>query len=299
MADSTAQAIKAPCVILTGASSQIGVFVIPRLVHAGFKVLAVSRKGKPESYPVYKQVIWLDVAAAVKACQRCDYLLSAGPLELAHKFLLASVQIQKAIVFSSSSVETKQQSGDPEEKRQILEMLQLEKKLQLAAQNMQLELLILRPTLIYGCGMDANISRLANWISRFGFIPVNGKAEGLRQPVHADDLAKFAISAMLRKDVLPTVLTLAGGETLTYSDMVSKIFTALRKPDRLVHLPEWLFVLLVQTAGYLGLGGGINAEMVKRQSLDLVFDDRRARELLKYNPRPFAPALKDFSLPDI
>lgn len=298
MADCTDQAINTPCVILTGASSQIGVFVIPRLVRAGFSVFAVSRKGKPEHYPAFKQVIWLDVAAAVKACQHCDYLLSAGPLELAHKFLMAGGQFQKTIVFSSSSVETKQESGDPEEKRQIRDMLQLESKLQLAAQSKELELLILRPTLIYGCGMDANISRLANWIGRFGFIPVNGKAQGLRQPVHADDLAELALSAMLNKHELPTVLTLAGGETLTYSDMVSKIFAALKKPDRLVHLPQWLFILLIQTAGYLGMGGGLNAEMVKRQGRNLVFDDRQARELLNYSPRSFAPALKDFSLPD-
>ena len=155
MADCTDQAINTPCVILTGASSQIGVFVIPRLVRAGFSVFAVSRKGKPEHYPAFKQVIWLDVAAAVKACQHCDYLLSAGPLELADKFLMAGGQFQKTIVFSSSSVETKQESGDPEEKRQIRDMLQLESKLQLAAQSKELELLILRPTLIYGCGMDA------------------------------------------------------------------------------------------------------------------------------------------------
>ena len=298
MADCTDQAIKTPCVILTGASSQIGVFVIPRLIRAGFKVFAVSRKARPKSYPAFKQVTWVDEAAALLASQGCSLLLSAGPLGLAHKFLMTSGQIQKAVVFSSSSVETKSESGDPEEKRQIRDMLQLESKLQLAAQSKELELLILRPTLIYGCGMDANISRLADWIRRFGFIPVNGKAQGLRQPVHADDLAELATSAILSKEVLPPVLTLTGGDTLTYSDMVRKIFAAMEKPDRLIRLPEWMFVLLVQTAGLFGKGGGVNAEMVKRQRRNLVFDDRHARELLNYSPRSFAPTLKDFSLPD-
>ncbi len=59
MAVGTDQAVSSSEVLLTGASSQIGVFLIPRLVHAGFRVLAVSRKGKPDGYPGFDQVAWL------------------------------------------------------------------------------------------------------------------------------------------------------------------------------------------------------------------------------------------------
>jgi hypothetical protein len=103
---------------------------------------------------------------------------------------------------------------------------------------------------------------------------------------------------MLSEDVLPQVMYLTGGDTLSYSDMVKKIFTAMKKPTRLIGLPEWLFVLLARFASASKIGKGINIEMVKRQGLDLVFDDREARELLNYNPRPFAPSREDFSLPN-
>ena len=43
---------------------------------------------------------------------------------------------------------------------------------------------------------------------------------------------------------------------------------------------------------------GVRSEMVRRQRLDLVFDDRQARKLLNYKPRVFAPVLQDFHLPD-
>ena len=297
MAAGSDQTIKMPVVLLTGASSQIGVFAIPRLLSAGFHVLAVSRKGRPHGYPAFKQVEWLNEEDAAQASQGCQYLLSAGPMELAQKFLTAGKHYQAAVVFSSSSVESKQASDNPAEKRQMRAMLALESELQVFAENNAVKLVILRPTLIYGCGLDTNISRLANWINRFGFMPVNGKASGLRQPVHADDLATVAITAMLSKEALPTVLSLSGGETLSYSDMVSRIFAALGKPARLLRLPEWLFVLLVKLAGAF-TGGGINAEMVKRQRHDLVFEDRLARDLLGYKPRPFAPVEGDFSVPD-
>ena len=298
MAVGSDQALKAPAVLLTGASSQIGVFVIPRLIGAGFRVFAVSRKGRPEAYPHFAQVEWLNEADALEAAKSCQYLLSAGPLELAKKFLETCRQFKAAVVFSSSSVETKQRSGNSAERNQIRDMLSLESELRSISESRGLKLVIFRPTLIYGCGLDTNISRLASWVRRFGFMPVNGRAAGLRQPVHADDLATVAVTAMLSEHDLPQVMSLSGGDTLSYSGMVSKIFDGVGKPARLLHLPQWLFALLADMVSIVKPTGGINSEMVRRQRLDLVFEDRQARELLNYNPRPFAPVAQDFSLPD-
>jgi nucleoside-diphosphate-sugar epimerase len=299
MAIGSDQAIDSPDVLLTGASGQIGVFAIPRLLAAGFRVVAVSRRGRPALYDGNEQVEWLDQDQATVVAKRCRYLLSAGPLELAKKFLLASETFERAVVFSSSSVETKQASGHPAERRQIEDMLSLESELHSVAEGRGLKLVIFRPTLIYGCGMDTNISRLASWIKRFGFMPVNGAAFGLRQPVHADDLAAAAVTALQSRADLPRVLNLCGGDTLTYTDMVSRIFSTLGKPVRLLHLPQWLFVLVVNITRVIRPGTGVNSEMVRRQRLDLVFDDRQARGLLDYKPRPFQPVAGDFLLPDV
>jgi len=299
MANTTDQAINPRRLLLTGASSQIGVFAIPRLIEAGFHVIAVSRKAKPEEFPAYDQVEWLDEAESVKASENCQYLLSAGPIQLAQKFLATGEQFQSAVVFSSSSVETKRESDNTVEREQIREILALESELRLGAQARGLKLVIFRPTLIYGCGLDTNISQLAKWIRRYGFMPVNGKATGLRQPVHADDLASVAVTALLSEVVCPDAMSLTGGDTLSYSEMVSRIFTALGKPVRLLRLPQWLFVLLVNLASRFKTISGINGEMVKRQKLDLVFDDQLARELFNYDPRSFQPVSGDFSLPKL
>jgi nucleoside-diphosphate-sugar epimerase len=219
-------------------------------------------------------------------------------MQLAQKFLETGKQFNSVIVFSSSSVVVKKQSANIAERQQIEHMLSLEEKLRSSAQKRNISLVIFRPTLVYGCGLDTNISRLAAWIRRFGFMPVNGKANGLRQPVHADDLAGAAVSALLSKKNLPLLLYLCGGQPLSYSDMVSRIFIAYRKSPRLLHLPQWLFLTLVNLAAIFGRGQGVNAEMVRRQRLDLVFDDRQARELLGYESRPFAPNEEDFSWED-
>ena len=285
--------------MLTGASSQIGVFAIPRLIEAGFRIVAVSRKARPAHFPDFEQVQWATAVNACDAARSCRFLLSAGPLELAKQFLLACDYLERAVVFSSSSVESKQASANPAERALIRDMQVLESDLQSISESRGLGLVIFRPTLIYGCGMDTNISRLASLIKRFGFMPVNGEAAGLRQPVHADDLAAAAVAALESREDLPRVMHLCGGETLAYADMVGRIFAAQGKPARLLRLPEWLFVWIANAAGRIRPGSGINGEMARRQRRDLVFDDRQARELLGYEPRPFKPALTDFSLPEL
>lgn len=297
MSIGTDQTLASSMVLLLGASSQIGVFAIPRLLAAGFRVIAVSRKGRPGAYPEFEHVQWLSEADALKASKNCQYLLSAGPMDLAKKFLLHGRQFKSVCIFSSSSVESKQQSANSAERNQIQGMLKLESELGLVSQDMDFKLVIFRPTLIYGCGLDTNISRLASWVNRFGFMPVNARATGLRQPVHADDLASVAVTALFTSRVLPLVLPVSGGETLSYSDMVARIFAAMEKPVRLLRLPEWFFVLLIKLAGVFRPGTGINGEMVRRQGHDLVFDDQQTRQLLDYSPRPFFPREEDFSLP--
>jgi len=299
MAVDSDQTIKAPGVLLTGASSQIGVFLIPRLLKAGFRIIAVSRKGRPEAYPEFEQVEWLSESEAISASRGFQYLVSAGPMELAQNFMRANSNRFTAVVFSSSSVETKLESDNSAEKLHMQTMLAQESDMRMVAKSNASKLVIFRPTLIYGCGLDTNISRLAAWINRFGFMPVNGKAAGLRQPVHADDLAFAAVAALLEENSLPAVLTLSGGETLSYSEMLVRIFAAMKKPTRLIRLPQWLFIQMVRMAGVFGMGKGINSEMVKRQQADLVFDNQQARELLGYRPRSFSPSKGDFSLPDL
>ncbi len=58
------------------------------------------------------------------------------------------------------------------------------------------EWVILRPTLIYGHGRDKNITEIARFIRRFGFFPLLGKANGLRQPIHVEDVAEACFAAL-------------------------------------------------------------------------------------------------------
>ena len=287
-----------PEIIVTGASSQIGVFVIPRLLARGFKVTAVSRRGKPERFPDFDQVSWLPPDTALQQSGKCTHLLSCGPMALAKQFMSAVPSLQSIVVFSSSSIDTKQDSPDLKEKKLILELSKLEADLKSMLSDSTQTMVILRPTLIYGCGVDANISRLAALIRKFGVMPLNGAATGLRQPVHADDLARTAVNALLSTSSPSKVMVLTGNSTLTYSDMVSQIFKALDKPVRKISLFEWQYKLIVRALKLTGAFKDLNVAMISRQNVDLVFDDSEARRHLDHQPRNFNLLMSDLRYPE-
>ena len=292
-------------VLVTGASSQLGVFLIPRLLTAGFRVIALSRKaaaGLPESSQdlqwVHPQALGIDTKDIPREmCMQVDMLISCGPLELAKEVLRMHHRLERVVVFSTSSVFSKARSPDRRENDQIAAIVALESELKTHCEQAGLPLLCLRPTLIYGCGLDRNISLLAALIRRHGWMPVAGSATGLRQPVHADDLAAAAVSALSTKEPLTLDSPACGGSTLSYYHMAELIFDSLNKPRRIIRLPAGAMASLAGLLAKLPAFSGINREMIRRQNTDLVFDDSPLRQALNYNPRPFKPTPEDFEIP--
>ena len=293
-------------VCVTGASSQIGVFVLPRLRDSGFRVLALSRRAPQQSLAVVEGVTWMKTAFLVDGERRDqvlrgrppDLLLSCGPLELALRLVLRYPGLQRVVAFSSSSVLSKAKSKDREERRRMAAMAADEDALTDACAERGLPLLLLRPTLIWGCGMDRNVSLLAALARRFGAIPLAGSASGLRQPVHADDLSMLAVRALQAEKPLAAASAACGGETLSYRQMAERIAALQPRAARLLPLPEGVMASLVWLLSRLPRWRGVNAEMVRRQNVDLVFDDNALRLALDWAPRSFEPGFADFEVPD-
>lgn len=293
-------------VCVTGASSQLGVFLLPRLRDAGFRVQALGRRAPHKPLEVAERVTWMRTSLLADGERRDqvvrhpppDQLVSCGPLELALRLVLRYPGLQRVVAFSSSSVVSKADSGDRGERRRMAKMAADEEALSAACSERGLPLLLLRPTLIYGCGMDRNISLLAGLAARCGLIPLAGAAGGLRQPVHADDLAALAVSALQAGEPLAAQSAACGGETLSYREMAGRIAALQSRSVRLLTLPESLMAALLRVLATLPGWAGINAEMARRQNQDLVFDDSALRLALDWNPRPFEPCAADFGVPE-
>lgn len=293
-------------VCVTGASSQLGIFLLPRLRDAGFRVLALSRDAPLQPLEIADGVTWMKTGILADGERRDqvvrhpppEQLLSCGPLELALRLVLRYPGLQRVVAFSSSSVLSKADSEDRAERRQMAAMASDEEALTSACAERGLPLLLLRPTLIYGCGRDRNVSLLAELARRFGIIPLAGQAAGLRQPAHAADLADLAVRALQAERPLDAASAACGGSTLSYREMAQRIADMQTRSVRLLSLPESLMVALVRTLSMVPRAPVVNAEMVRRQNHDLVFDDHALRLALDWTPRPFEPRPEDFFVPD-
>jgi nucleoside-diphosphate-sugar epimerase len=278
--------------IVTGATSQIGCFLLPKLVHAGFPVVALSRKDKPSWVP--DQVNWMQADISVpdnplKEIEPAPVLFHLAPLPLLPPLVqpLANLGLRRIIAFGSTSRYTKSISKSLVEQAVVKELILAESALQDTCEVCGISWTLFRPTLIYGCDKDKNVTFIKTFIERFGFFPIVGNGSGMRQPVHADDLAAACIAALDRETTYGRTYALSGGETLSYREMVQRIFIALGRTPRLVHLPVPLLRGLVAAAAVFPQFRFLTPDMVDRMEQDLCFDHSNAAEDFGYSPRPF------------
>ncbi|HEY8035985.1 MAG TPA: NAD(P)-dependent oxidoreductase [Methylobacter sp.] len=207
--------------------------------------------------------------------------------------LLEAQNAQRVVVLSSTSRFTKDDSTDPEEQAMALRLVNAEARVREWAESRGVEWVILRPTLIYGLGKDKNIAEIARFIRRFGFFPLFGKANGLRQPIHATDVANACLTALQAIGVTNRTYNISGGETLAYRDMIARVFSALGRRPRLLTVPLWAFRLAVSILRCLPRYRKWSAAMAERMNRDMVFDQVEVVRDLDFKPRAFMLSAED------
>jgi len=284
--------VSARPVILTGASSLVGDFLIPRLLGAGFLVHALSRRPAPAP-PRGPGLTWLrsDIAAPLEAVRlpEASALFHLAPLWLLPPLVprLAERGLKRLVAFGSTSRFTKDASSDPEERDLARRLAEAEASLAAACDESAIAWTLFRPTLIYDGRRDQNVAAIARFVRRFGFLPVAGGARGLRQPVHADDLALACLAALDGPSTRGRAYDLVGGSTLSFAAMAETVFRALGREPRLVRVPLPLLRRLLKAASLLPGWHHLRAEMADRMDRDLCFDSSSARRDFGFSPRPF------------
>src|SRR5262249_14720886 len=149
--------------------------------------------------------------------------------------------VKSIIALGSTSLFSKAMSTNDVERTTATQLEIAEKTFQDWCLRSNVHGTLLRPTMIYDCIRDANIARLARFIKRFRFLPLAARAQGLRQPIHADDVAAAIFNCIGNTAAYDKILNIAGGEVLTYRVMIERIFAALNIKVRILMLPQsWL-----------------------------------------------------------
>jgi uncharacterized protein YbjT (DUF2867 family) len=144
----------------------------------------------------------------------------------------------------------------------------------------RLDWTILRPTMIYGTARDRNIARLLRFLRRWPVFPLCGNA--LWQPVHVDDLADAVVAALDRPVAVGQIYNLAGGDVLSFADLLRTAARAVGRRVVLVPVPVEAAVLAAR------LTGVVRTEQIRRLAEDKTYSYVDAARDLSFAPRTFA-----------
>lgn len=278
-----------------GASSLVGRCLLPRLVAAGYRVRAFctdpAALGSADSPRLTWHAQHLGGPPELPAGGRPRTLIHLAPLMLLPAWIeaLADAGLTRLIAFGSTSRYTKLQSDDPAERRLAADLAAAEGAVAAACGRHGVRWTLFRPTMIYCLGHERNVTLLAGFIRRFRFFPMPGEGRGLRQPVHADDLARACVARLASAEGWDRAYDLSGGQILSYRDMVAAIFRRLGLPVRIVTPPGWFWRLGLTLARRVPAYRGINLQMLARVDQDMCFDHGDAAKAFGYSPRDFRP----------
>jgi UDP-glucose 4-epimerase len=254
-------------IIITGASGFLGLGVLNRLVHDEFYCTSVGRCVLP-SFPESMQVIlnspfdvesdWSDYLAGYDAVIHCAARVHVmndrssdplaefrqinveGTLNLARQ--AAAAGVKRFIFVSSIKVNgegtvpgTLYKADDvpaPVDPYGISKM-EAEQGLQELAASTGMEVVIIRPVLVYGPGVKANFLSMMRWLNKGVPLPF-GAIYNKRSLVALDNLVDLIVTCIDHPAAANQTFLVSDGEDLSTSELLGKMAMALGATARLL-----------------------------------------------------------------
>ena len=210
-----------------------------------------------------------------------DAVVCYGPIVVLAPWLAsgAAPGVTRVVCTSSMSAESKVDSLDATEREMARSLREGEATLAAACQARGIAWTVLRPTLVYGAGMDKSLSPIARSAMRTHVFPLPS-GRGLRQPVHADDIASASIAALDTPAAAGQVIPIGGGERLSSGEMFARVRRSLAVATLPLPVPRWLLGL---AAAAIPRARG----PISRLDVDLIADNEPLLRLLGVRPRRF------------
>ncbi|WP_081624430.1 SDR family oxidoreductase [Thioalkalivibrio sp. AKL7] len=139
-----------------------------------------------------------------------------------------------------------------------------------------LEVVIIRPPLVYGPGVGANFGSLLRWVRKGVPLPLGAVTQNRRSLVALDNLVDLIVTCLDHPAAAGETFLVADGEDVSTAGLLRKVGDALERPARLVPVPVWML-----RAGATALG---KREMARRLLGSLQVDVSKAREVLGWVP---------------
>lgn len=153
--------------------------------------------------------------------------------------------------------------------------MEAEQGLREIAQQTGMEVVIIRPVLVYGPGVKANFRSMMNWLNKGVPLPL-GAIHNKRSLVSLDNLVDLIVTCVDHPAAANQTFLVSDGEDLSTSEMLRRMAGALGKPARLLPVP----------AAMLECGAALLGKRAVAQRLcgSLQVDIRHTCETLNWSP---------------
>ncbi|ASJ97315.1 UDP-glucose 4-epimerase family protein [Shewanella marisflavi] len=293
-------------ILITGSNGFLGSRIVERSLSKDLVLLDRGAESKHKDYPFFQTEInsFDDYSQALIGCRTVIHCAArvhvmddnvtdplalyrevntAGTVNLAKQAIRAGV---KRFVFISSikvNGESSQPSkpftsSDPHASQDDYGLSKSEAELQLqaVAKGSGMDVVIIRPTLVYGPGVKANFASLMSFVSKGIPLPFGCITNNKRSLVSVDNLVDLIIRCIEHPKAANQVFLVSDGYDVSTSEMVSEIATALGKTTRQLPVPVWL---------YKWVGKLFNkSDVVDRLTGSLQVDISHTKEALGWNP---------------
>ena len=138
-----------------------------------------------------------------------------------------------------------------------------------------LEVVIIRPPLVYGCAAPGNFGTLMRAVQRGWPLPL-GAVHNRRSLVALDNLVDFIVACTIHPLAINQTFLVSDGHDLSTTELVRGMAEAAGVPAHLIPVPVWA---LQACATLLGKG-----DAVQRLCGNLQIDSSKARSLLDWVP---------------
>lgn len=139
-----------------------------------------------------------------------------------------------------------------------------------------MEVVIIRPVLVYGPGVRANFLNMMRWLEKGIPLPF-GAINNCRSLVALDNLVDLIITCVSHPAAANQTFLVSDGEDLSTTQLLRKMASALGRPARLLPVPSWLI-----TRGAKLLG---REDLSNRLCGSLRVDISKTRSVLGWSPR--------------
>jgi len=295
-------------VLVTGASGFVGSTLCAHLITKGHAVRGAVRSTSDKPLPgVDVRVVsdlsadtdWSEALAGINAVVHCAarvHIMNEASVDPLTAFREANVKgtaclvkqavdsaVRRFVYISSVKVNGEVTDGNPfraddtpaPEDPYGISKWEAEQALRSIADKTDLEVVIIRPPLIYGPGVSANFLRLMQGIMLGVPLPL-GAISNSRSMVALENLVDLIETCLDHPEAVDQTFLVSDGEDLSIKSLLQRTAVALGKPARLIPVPVSVLWVISRLFG--------RADFAQRVCGSLQVDISKTRDCLGWSP---------------